>query len=616
MPRRTPWIALVLAPVALLAVVMTWNGVLLPLSVKLWRSEPAVRARLAVGDPEMRIKALRDVAWARQPDASSVDMLLQSARTERDPMVRAAAVRGLGSIGERQPLPGGATRLLGELILNERDDALLAAALEAAGKAAVKNRVAGDVVRRLAELLAEKRLPWLFPAAIEALGRIGAAQPLPELVFSALHLRFMQSTRDGERENLARAFAEIAAGQKLPAPLLDALAAALSSDSNQRIRVHAVVALARSDTHYPQAKALLAAASEDAHQEVRDAVAHGRRVADAQQLFANRTPMEVALDTALPVEARLQAMGPLKANRYDAPWREGVLNLARDDEPRIAAAALELFPHISGGADDPFDKGALIPQLVAATSHADPLVRLAAQVALSRLFGSRAAYLDRAKQFRQPLEAGAQDPDAKVRAMALTTMLSAKPGQAERDAIVKRGLEDADPHVRTIAAGWLAAPGTEISDREALLARAQRDADLDVRRAAAAAAQTKGPLHQRSWPVELWDLWQEGEYAKAGLMALTAVTIAAPVLIGIAFFIYFMARLLAYLFERRWRALAVLPVMAAWAAASYGMFMLYFAAGHASRLDAWQTLQLAGLLWLAIALYAAVGWGLHCVVRR
>jgi hypothetical protein len=194
-------------------------------------------------------------------------------------------------------------------------------------------------------------------------------------------------------------------------------------------------------------------------------------------------------------------------------------------------------------------------------------------------------------------------------------MLSAKPGQAERDAIVKRGLEDADPHVRTVATGWLAAQRVEISDREALLERAQRDPDADVRRAAAAANNNKqvGP---RSWPVELWDLWREGQYAKAGLMALTAVTIAAPVLVGVAFFIYFMARLLTYSFARSWRALMLLPVMAAWAAASYGMFLLYFAAGHAGRIDTWQMLQLAGLLWLAIALYTAVGWALHYAVRR
>lgn len=64
MRRRTPLIALLLAPIALWAVVMAWNRVLLPLSVKMWRSEPAVQARLAVGDPEMRAKAMSEAASA------------------------------------------------------------------------------------------------------------------------------------------------------------------------------------------------------------------------------------------------------------------------------------------------------------------------------------------------------------------------------------------------------------------------------------------------------------------------------------------------------------------------------------------------------------------------
>ena len=63
-------------------------------------------------------------------------------------------------------------------------------------------------------------------------------------------------------------------------------------------------------------------------------------------------------------------------------------------------------------------------------------------------------------------------------------------------------------------------------------------------------------------------------------------------------------------------ALAQIPVMANWAAASYGMFMLYFVAGMAGDVDAGETAILAGVLWGAIALFAALGWGLHYAVRR
>jgi hypothetical protein len=56
--------------------------------------------------------------------------------------------------------------------------------------------------------------------------------------------------------------------------------------------------------------------------------------------------------------------------------------------------------------------------------------------------------------------------------------------------------------------------------------------------------------------------------------------------------------------------------MGVWVAASYGMFLLYFMAGHAGGLDTQETLWLAALLWGATALYAAAGWGLYFAVRR
>jgi hypothetical protein len=56
--------------------------------------------------------------------------------------------------------------------------------------------------------------------------------------------------------------------------------------------------------------------------------------------------------------------------------------------------------------------------------------------------------------------------------------------------------------------------------------------------------------------------------------------------------------------------------MAAWALASYGMFILYFAAGFAGDLDGGEIALLAGILWGAIVVYSTLGWGLHYAVRR
>jgi HEAT repeat protein len=615
--RRTPLIALLLAPFALFAVVMAWNELLLPLTAKMWRSEFSLRARVATGSPALRIRALRDAASVHKPDATLVALLVEHAQHDPERAVRSEAWRSLGFIGARQPLPAAALAAIATAVLGEQDDAVLSAAFEAAGRAAAKNRIGEDVVLRIARATDENHLAWLYPRAIEALALIGAAQPLPEAVYARLRAAFETPRRDGEREDLARAFEAIAkGGGRLPLPVLEALTkAVLEVERNTRIRVHAVYALAHSAAQYPQAKSVLSEATRDGVQDVRRAAEHGLRIVEAERVFAQRAPMAVALDRSLPVETRLKAMPALRVNRRDAAWRADVIALTRDPDPRIVVAALELLRFVGGAPDDAFDRDALIPQLRAGMADPDPQVRRAAYAALGRQLGPNGPYRSHAAEFRTALEAGTLDPEPPVRVVALASLMRIASSTAEHDAVLERALADADPYVRRNVVGWLGSPRTETGKREALLALALADPDPGVR-SEAEAAREKWQTRPRSWPVEWWTLWQAGEYKKLGLTALTAVTVAAPIIVGLVFFVYFMARLLTYLYQRRWRALAVVAVMAVWAAAGWGVFLVYFAAGHASRLDGWQTLQLAGLLWLVVALYAGLGWALHYAVRR
>jgi len=616
--RRTPLIALLLAPFVLVAVTMAWNRLLLPLTVKMWRSEFSVRARVATGNVPMRIQAMRDAAGVRAPDAALLALLVHHAQQDPAQQVRVEAWRSLGFVGAQQALPAAALAALGAAALGAQDDAALSAAFEAVGRVAAKNRIGEDVVRRIARATDEQHLAWLYPRAVDALAGIGAAQPLPDAVYAMLRGAFEAPRRDGEREDLSRAFETIAkGGGRLPGPVLEALTkAVLEAERNTRIRVHAVYALAHSAAHYPRAKTVLVEATRDGVQDVRRAAAHGLRIVEAERLFAQREPMAVALDRSLPVESRLKAMGALKLNRSDAAWRASVIALARDADPRIVVAALGLFKHIAGSPDDAFDRDALIPQLRAAMAHPDPQVRRAAYTALDAQLPPRGRYRSHADDFREVLEAGARDPEPPVRVVALAIMIRIAPDVDARDALLERALVDPDPYVRRNLVGWLATPRTETGKREALLARALADPDPTVQREAAAARQA-WQTRPRSWLVEWWKLWQAGEYRKLGLTALTAVTVAAPIIVGLVFFVYFMARLLTYLYQRRWRALAVVAVMAVWAAAAYGMFMLYFMAAHAgSRLDLVKAFQLAGILWAAVALYAGLGWALHYAVRR
>ena len=615
--RRTPLIALILAPFALYAVVVAWSQLLMPLSVKLWRSEASVRARVATGNAAMRIDALRDAGALRDADAETIALLVHHAQADPEPPVRAQAWRSLGAVGARQTLPDAAIAALGDAVLAAQADPALSEAIVATGQAAAKNRIPEAAVLRIARVSDERHLAWLYPRALDALAEIGAAQPLPDEVYARLRTEFAAPRRPGQREELARAFRTIAkGGGRLPAPLLDDLAAALATEKLDRIRVALVYALAHSSPHYPRAEAVLAETAKDPQRDLRQAAEHGLRIIEAERLFGSREPMAVALERSLPVESRLKAMGSLRVNRREAEWRAGVIALARDPEPRIAAAALELFRHIEGGPDDAFDRDVLLPQLRAAIRHADPQVRRAAYAALGALLRDYGHYRGRAGDFRAALDSGAQDPDARVRITVLAILVRTAPDTVVRDVLLERALNDPDPLVRANVAGWLGSARTETGAREALLARALADPDPNVRRAAQT-AQHKWQERPRSWPVEGWKLWQAGEYRTLGLTALTAVTVAAPVVIGLAFFVYFMARLLTYVYQRRWRALAVVAAMAVWAAAGYGMFMLYFMAAHAgSRLDLVKAFQLAGILWAAVALYAGLGWGLHYAVRR
>ena len=439
-------------------------------------------------------------------------------------------------------------------------------------------------------------------------------KPLPSEVFEAINAVLQRPDKRGIRERLATACAQIATGRSLPVTTLDILADMLKNDGNDRIRIQAIYALAHAGADYPAAKVLITEATQNANQGVQDAAQNGLRIMEYKQGFAGRDPVTMALDRSLPVETRLKAMALLDIKGDYTRVRDQILSLAADEDPQVAVAALGKLHQIAGSPDDDFDRRLLIPGLSAAMSHADPRLRRAAYEAFSRLIIINPGYRRRAGDFQSRLEAGAADPDANVRILALAALVRAAPGAEEGDAIRERALNDADPVVRRHAASWLGSPNLKSDKRQALLDKAKQDPDASVREEAVAAQRT-WESRPRSWPIELVQMWQAGEYAKLGMETLTYATIAAPIMIGAAFLIYYMARLLTYLYQRRWRAVAVIAVMAIWGLASYGMFMLYFVAGHA-RLDTRGTLLLAGILWAVIAVYAALGWGMRYFIRR
>jgi len=609
--RRTPILAIILAPVALFLLMQLWTQALVPLYRGVWYSETVLKWRLTRDEPAIRIKAARDAGMRQAEDATLIDELVARLEFDESVEVRKASATALGQLGSQRPLSAEAIRALSTIVLNESDNTMLSTAIAAVGQSAAENRYPDSVVERISEVAGDKQQEWAYPRTDTALGQIGAAQLLPDTVFAAMNARFTDPHYSGEREELANAFAEIAKGRLLPVTTLDILAAAFEDEPNRRIRQAILYALAYAADDYRPSFTLITAATSDPDEDIARTAESGLRIIEYNRTLANKDPLTVAMNTSESTATRLNALRIIRSARIDPAGWEQIVALAQDSEIEIAVAAVEMFIYMAGSADAEFDQDVLIPALSRAMSDPDPLLRHAAYGALSTISRNRPAYL-RAADLPAQLEAGANDPDPKVRVVVLVILLR---DDEERAAIIERGMNDSDPYVRSNAATWLASSETKASQREAVMAKALNDPDPNVRRSAAA-TQQNWDTRERAWPIELWRLWQAGERGKVGMRALIAVTVATPVLICAVFLLYYMARLLTYLQQRRRRAVAVVPVMVTWAAASYGMFMLYFMAAHVGNADAGEMAIVAGVLWGAIAVYSALGWGMHYAVRR
>jgi HEAT repeat protein len=611
MPRRTPILAIILAPVALYLLMQLWSHALVPLYRSVWYGDTVLMWRLTRSEPAIRIKAAKDAGLRVVGDAAVVDALVASLKADESVEVRKAAATAIGLLGSQRPLSAAAIQALSSLVLTEPDNAMLSAVIVAVGQSATENRYSDSVIERIAEISAEKRQEWAYPRAATALGQIGAAQALPNTVFAVMNARFTEPQYVGEREDLANAFAEIAKGGPLPVTTLDILAAAFNDEPNRRIRKAILNALANSAEDYPPSITLITAATSDPDGDIATTAESGLRIIEYNRTLAGKDPLSVATNTSEQIETRLSALRIIRSTRIDPAAWEQVLALAQDAETEIAVAAIDMFPHMARSVGDDFDRRMLIPALSRAMSDPEPQIRYAAYSALSGISRNRPAYLH-AADIPAQLESGATDPDPKARVVVLVMLLRDEEKRAE---IIKRGMNDSDPYVRSNAVSWLALPETSSSQREAFIAEALNDPNPDVRRSATV-TQQNWDTRKRAWPIELWQLWRAGERGKVGMRVLIVVTVATPVLIGGIFLLYYMARLLTYLQQRRWRAAALIPVMAAWAAASYGMFLLFFVAAHAGNPDAGETAILAGILWGAIAVYTALGWGMHYAVRH
>ena len=392
MLRRTPIWTIILAPVALVLLVLLWNKALVPLYQAVRYSDTVMQWRLGSDEPATRIDAIKDVTSPRARDTALLGELVTRLRADESPEVRKAAAHSLGNLGSQAPLSAEATSVLSGLVLAEQDDALLSAAIVAVGQSAAKNRYSDEVVERIAGFFSEKHYVWLYSRSATTLGQVGAAQPLPDGVFAIMNARFAEPVHPGEREFMANAFAEIARGQVLPVTTLDILADAFESEPNHRIRKSIIFALAHSAAAYPRAVTVITAATSDPDENTAKIAENGLRIIEYERTFADRDPLLLAMDTTKPVATRLKALRIIRGTGIEPAAYEQIIALAQDPESEIAVAAIEMFLYVARSPDDDFDQLVVIPALSQAMSDSDPRIRYAAFGVLSTISLHRPAY--------------------------------------------------------------------------------------------------------------------------------------------------------------------------------------------------------------------------------
>jgi hypothetical protein len=335
---------------------------------------------------------------------------------------------------------------------------------------------------------------------------------------------------------------------------------------------------------------------------------------ESDNTFRGREPLELAVDRTEETEARLLGLpalrsAPLKSDDYAA-----IVALARDPDVDVAVAAIGIFRRLVAKPSDPFDRDVLLPQIEWAATQPNARIRLAAFSSLSIIAIHRRDYPG-APRVAAMLENGASDPDPKVRLTALAATLRGARSGADAERYLRRGLSDPDPQVRSKISPSLFSERLKISRRQDLIDLALRDPDQSVRDAVLH-EQEKSRSRESAWWSGIVRQWRSGEYTRSAMAVATLITIAAPVLIGASFLLYFAARFSTYLRQRRWRAVAIIPLAGISCAACYGMFLLYFIAGYTGDGDVGKTAQLIGLLWLAIGAFTLLGFALRVFVRR
>ncbi len=581
-----------------LSVLIVWWGFgllsRLPYSVQNYVDQAGVPsaenmvALLTSGDVEERRHGLEAYNYRFRQDVDIRQALAQMALQETQPRLRAQAMKELvGSVDpmlvraddRSPPLPLETIQRITALLGDEQlPSELFEPLLYFAGHTARWQQRPSDAITDIAVLLEVSTQPRSRRPILIALKDYAQYYALPDTMLNAL-LQIYTSEPDGYYLNreVAVLYQYSAQHRALPPKVHAAAVTALTEHVDYQMRLNALLTLAAEASHHGEAPPALYAALQDPDPRLRDKASYfiaqikeGRGDPLARLLAA-------AHDTNEPGAVRASALHKAILGYSDAQRQmEAILALRSDSDTVVRAKAVYCLPYL--------------------LRHPD--------------------YRDRTDKLLPYIDQALQDGDAEVRIQALDALLRLKLGEQDLLPRLEQGLQDQDTKVATVASDKLRAAGLDSDTAVALL---QQYTHSDDPRLQQSATSTLHIIHVRTrntWQALVDSVRDTRRHGVRLFWFLSILGIA----IAAGFAIDYVFRIIVYIGEWRIRSFAAGGVLLVWIVLSYGMVALFvwtaFGFGHNAMVPPQQQLMLDASIGVALLVYAALGWGMHKLVRR
>lgn len=551
------------------------------------RSDDVV-ARLTSPDAVKRQAGLRVLGAAVvRRDPRITEAVTGIALRDPEPALQAAAIAYLsresgysdGPAAPRRQLTQETIDAISEMLFAPPDPKLTPVLVEFVGNNAYWHPRRDAVIAQLTGLLVPTQDRALREKILYALQKFARDRGLPDDAYMTLLEVYSDRQPAAAREvrMVSEVFRRAAYRQTLPAPVTQAVSAALRSHPDERVRDNAIYTFGGQGRHSDSLPTALVEATKAAEPRIRDKARTQIMLIEKSRGEYLEKLMNTARDTRQPGSARGTALiNAMRDYHKEDLFRDTALLLLTDEDPFVRAAAVRTLPYVRQHPDYADDDKTLLAYRDNAASDPAAGVRVAAMAVLWGLGLSREGVLTRFEQ----------------------------------------ALEDDDPVVVTATLDSLRETPLEDVRIEQLIEQHTRAENADVRHRA-----ERTLAQYRKRPPSLWErLIASAKDVKHHGVRLYWLLAGIGVLVAAAFAVYYMLRIIVYVGERRLRALTAGGVMLVWIALTYGMVLLFifgaFAFGHNALVSIPQQLLIDLVVGGALLVYAGLGWAMRYLIRR